>query len=735
MGYSILDSRVCALPTGTNGSSQWMVLATGPGRREGSESNATRTVHTGFTLHKILFNIEDNPKNGDVVVNVRRNGGDSGMSVTIDAASTGEFESTGGPIDFAQGDTVALEFDCSAVSSGDSILGWMGAIVEYAGETVIVVCSTGGANNTPSATEYIPLVHLTDWGQHSLAECRTKTKWPCTVRNMQVRVPVNNRTTNNVITVVVDGSPDTALEITFGSGENGEKSDTSGSVAVAADGDICTQMVTGTGTELIEPSFVIYELVFDNPGQFMRYMGSNAAGQEYAPGPGVTEYWHHGGSYREAETPASEAIAQHDALLSQKVEHFTAFLKANGISAASVVTLRRDGADGNQAITLTASTAGYFESAAADPTYFDPTDEMATEWATGGSGTTLTVLRSALAVHLVPDRPTGITEDSKTSSSVQVSATDETSGAQPHHWFYAPTGQTPIFAGQTPAGESPLDWNFTGLSASTTYDFWCAAYDPVTDELSQLTGPLTVTTVAAAPTAASISEGGDGDHTQNDVQIDSFDGAATEHDLYRGTSSIAGDAENLGTLVENDVDVSGGAPVEVLEPATEGTTYFYVLVSRNAAGATESNELQIVTADGPEVTLAPTALAFSATEGGGAPADKTFNIENTGDVSLDWTATETAGWLTLSKTSGTLAPGADEDVTVSCDPTGLSEGSYQAAITVSDPDAPGAPQDVDVTFTITALAAGLSHGLRAAAGIVPPHRRRAAPRSTAGTRS
>ena len=105
----------------------------------------------------------------------------------------------------------------------------------------------------------------------------------------------------------------------------------------------------------------------------------------------------------------------------------------------------------------------------------------------------------------------------------------------------------------------------------------------------------------------------------------------------------------------------------------------------------------------PIISLSTNSLNFSAVIGGANPASQTFTITNTGDANstLDWTATDDAAWLTISPTSGSLGKDNSATVTVSVDITGLSTGTYNATITISDPNATNSPQTVSVTLNIS----------------------------------
>lgn len=108
----------------------------------------------------------------------------------------------------------------------------------------------------------------------------------------------------------------------------------------------------------------------------------------------------------------------------------------------------------------------------------------------------------------------------------------------------------------------------------------------------------------------------------------------------------------------------------------------------------------------PTISLSPTSLTFSAVQGGANPAPQTVTITNSGPLgsTLNWSATDDAAWLSLSPTSGSLASGASQPMTVSVDISGLGPGTYSATITVSDPNATNSPQTVGVTLVVTPAA-------------------------------
>ena len=98
----------------------------------------------------------------------------------------------------------------------------------------------------------------------------------------------------------------------------------------------------------------------------------------------------------------------------------------------------------------------------------------------------------------------------------------------------------------------------------------------------------------------------------------------------------------------------------------------------------------------PWISCSPTSLTFSGIQGGSNPATQALNISNSGGGTLNWTASSSAAWLTLSPTSGT-APGA---VMVTAAISDLSAGTYNGTITITATGATNTPQTVPVTLTV-----------------------------------
>jgi Concanavalin A-like lectin/glucanases superfamily/Fibronectin type III domain/Viral BACON domain len=100
----------------------------------------------------------------------------------------------------------------------------------------------------------------------------------------------------------------------------------------------------------------------------------------------------------------------------------------------------------------------------------------------------------------------------------------------------------------------------------------------------------------------------------------------------------------------------------------------------------------------PALSVTPGSLSFSATQGGANPAAKTLSVSNAGGGTLNWTASESASWLSISPSSGTNAG----TITVTPSTSGLAPGTYTTDVTVTAAGAGGSPKTIPVTLTVDA---------------------------------
>ena len=100
--------------------------------------------------------------------------------------------------------------------------------------------------------------------------------------------------------------------------------------------------------------------------------------------------------------------------------------------------------------------------------------------------------------------------------------------------------------------------------------------------------------------------------------------------------------------------------------------------------------LKAFTIQGGTLSVTPsTGLTSTGNQGGPfSPSSAQYTLSNPGSVAINWSATHlpAAGWVTMSPTSGTLAPGGSTTVTVSINSgaNALAVGNYGDTITFTN---------------------------------------------------
>lgn len=142
-------------------------------------------------------------------------------------------------------------------------------------------------------------------------------------------------------------------------------------------------------------------------------------------------------------------------------------------------------------------------------------------------------------------------------------------------------------------------------------------------------------------------------------------------------------------------------PLSILRPPSGWPTPLLVLAIALASCSGGEGG----TAPDPPAPRAILSLAASsqnfAGEIGAELAPTIVAVGNSGNAPLVWTATTNAGWLVVTPTSGTVAPGQSAGITVSVNVAGLAPGVQTGTLTVQSPGATGSPQQLSMTLTLT----------------------------------
>lgn len=117
--------------------------------------------------------------------------------------------------------------------------------------------------------------------------------------------------------------------------------------------------------------------------------------------------------------------------------------------------------------------------------------------------------------------------------------------------------------------------------------------------------------------------------------------------------------------------------------------------------------IRLAAGDPPEpavLGVTPSSEQNSSGTAGGpfSPSGFDYTLENTGELTLNWTASVNVNWVTLSVTSGALEEGADATVTASlnANANGLGAGAHTATLTFRNAD--DGSQDLTRTIRLSA---------------------------------
>ncbi|MHC4867899.1 MAG: BACON domain-containing protein, partial [Planctomycetota bacterium] len=106
-----------------------------------------------------------------------------------------------------------------------------------------------------------------------------------------------------------------------------------------------------------------------------------------------------------------------------------------------------------------------------------------------------------------------------------------------------------------------------------------------------------------------------------------------------------------------------------------------------------------LTVQPPVIEVSSQQFGFVGELGGPNPPEQILTVRNSGAGTLNWQITEDCDWLSAVPDSG-ISTGEVNDVALSADITGLSIGTYNCVLTISDPNAQNNPETVSVTLEI-----------------------------------
>ena len=97
------------------------------------------------------------------------------------------------------------------------------------------------------------------------------------------------------------------------------------------------------------------------------------------------------------------------------------------------------------------------------------------------------------------------------------------------------------------------------------------------------------------------------------------------------------------------------------------------------------------------LTASPAALSFQAVQGGSNPASQSITVSKSNKKTTNWTASNSATWVSVSPNAGSILTAAQ--ITVSVNTAGLAAGTYSATVAVTAYQGGSVSIPVSVTLT------------------------------------
>lgn len=333
-------------------------------------------------------------------VTFRKNAGAGNQTISVGAGLTGEFEDVTNTDTNTGGDLIDYQIVTANSGSGTLVIGAMGVQFQAAASTVARIAATSPkAYTTAAQTAFNSLAGNLANQLAVEAGAQFKAKTTATFQNLQANVAVNTRTDTNTLRMrknTANGNQVISI-LTLTTGIFEDNVNTDGVVT----GDLVNyQLVTGADAahSITLEAFSIE--MFSLTGTSHAVTGGRAA----TDAANLTVFDAIGG-FRNSET--TEANVQAQANYGYTASRLETFVIANGITAASTITFRKNAGAGNQTISIASGLTGYFEDAVNQDVIL-ATDEINYQYVLGATGTTSQL---GFIGHLITGVPIGFHQD------------------------------------------------------------------------------------------------------------------------------------------------------------------------------------------------------------------------------------------------------------------------------------------------------------------------------------
>lgn len=383
---AIILQRSGKIATGQAASNTSYYLAgSGPSlTASATESTRQVTVRTAGTTSKLAIMVVSNDR-GASTLRLRKNTANGNQSASITASTTGTFEDASNTDALVATDVFNYQL---VTGAGGSVFNFNAISHLFDSGTNTSQRMVVHVNGAIGNNEDFPVS-----GQQSgsaIAGNQVKIYGNGgTFKNLAVLVATNTRDADCTATLQ-KGAVNQTLTVTIPTTTTGLFEDTTHTDA-AVNGDLFSIRTVRPGTTgAVTVQYMALDFETTDRTFLLPSFGTTT------PVAAATVFY--GISFSNTVSAAAEADAQSQARMSYTLTNLRVFVATNTITANSTFNLRKNGADGNLTVSITASTGGAFE----DVTHSDSaiaTDLLNYQFVAGATGTSLIIRSSQLTAN------------------------------------------------------------------------------------------------------------------------------------------------------------------------------------------------------------------------------------------------------------------------------------------------------------------------------------------------
>jgi len=344
-----------------------------------TEANNQSTWQTPGTASGLYLRLGSNGISATSTLRTRINGSNGSQVISITASTSGEFQ------DLTNSDSISATNKLSAQmingGTGTTITSDTISFLFSANTSTAtrMINSGSSAQTLNNSTRFVAMAGGLAFGTTE-ANLQYKIKTAATMKNLMVNVSSNSKTTCTAGSRKNTGAGALTISITASTTGFFENISNSDSIVVndlynysflfGADANSIT--VVGMASDMITTNNTSHMLVSKN-GQTLNVNTSSVIALTGAAG-----------------VVAAESDAQAKALTNLTASNLAVFLNANTVTGASTCTFRKNTVNGNQSVSITSATSGYFEDVS-NTDICSSTDEINYQIVTATSGVSMSL--------------------------------------------------------------------------------------------------------------------------------------------------------------------------------------------------------------------------------------------------------------------------------------------------------------------------------------------------------